>query len=98
MLGVNNGVAARLKHLCPSLVAIWCVAHRLELTALDCLKQLHKLKELNELLRIIHKHYTVSSKASRELEEISKAMEVYILRPGNTEGINMIKICLLFYS
>ena len=40
MLGVNDRVAARLKHLCPSLVAIWCVAHRLELTALDCLKVL----------------------------------------------------------
>ncbi|XP_049450379.1 E3 SUMO-protein ligase KIAA1586-like [Epinephelus fuscoguttatus] len=86
MLGLNNGVAARLKHLCPSLVAIWCVAHRLELTALDCLKVLPQLRELNELLRVIHKHYTVSSKASRELEEISKAMEVSILRPGNTEG------------
>ncbi|CAL8234541.1 unnamed protein product, partial [Boreogadus saida] len=76
-------IAAFSKHLCPSLVAIWCVAHRLELTALDCLKQLPKLKELNEQLRIIHKHYTVSSKASRELEEISKAMEVSILRPFN---------------
>ncbi|CAL8371974.1 unnamed protein product [Gadus morhua 'NCC'] len=29
------------------------------------------------------RHYTVSSKESRELEEVSKAMEVSILRPGN---------------
>lgn len=95
MLGVNNGVAARLKQLCPSLVAIWCVAHRLELAALDCLKGLPKLKEL---LRVIHKHYTKSAKASRELEEISKAMEVSILRPGNTEGINIIKFIILFFN
>jgi hypothetical protein len=44
---------------------------------------LPKLKELNGLLRVIHRHYTVSSKESRELEEVSKAMEVSILRPGN---------------
>lgn len=29
------GVAAKLKQLCPSLVPIWCVAHRLELSAFD---------------------------------------------------------------
>ncbi|KAJ8375727.1 hypothetical protein SKAU_G00063070 [Synaphobranchus kaupii] len=86
MLGVNNGVTARLQRLCPSLVPIWCVAHRLELVALDSVKQVPQLQDIKQTLRAIHKHYTCSAKASRELEEISKAMEISIVRPGNTEG------------
>ncbi|KAJ8412699.1 hypothetical protein AAFF_G00116500 [Aldrovandia affinis] len=86
MLGVNNGVTARLQRLCPSLVPIWCVAHRLELVALDSVKQVPQLQDLKQTLGAIHKHYTCSAKASRELEEISKAMEISIVRPGNTEG------------
>lgn len=31
VLGVNNSVPAKLKEFCPSLVSVWCVAHRLEL-------------------------------------------------------------------
>ncbi|KAK7156938.1 hypothetical protein R3I94_006858 [Phoxinus phoxinus] len=86
MLGVNNGVTARLQRLCSSLVSIWCVAHRLELAALDCVKQVPQLQDIKQTLRAIHKHYTCSAKASRELQEISKAMEISIVRPGNTEG------------
>ncbi|KAJ8386092.1 hypothetical protein AAFF_G00176860 [Aldrovandia affinis] len=86
MLGVNNGVTARHQRLCPSLVPIWRVAHCLELVALDSVKQVPQLQDIKQTLCAIHKHYTCSAKASRELEEISKAMEISIVRPGNTEG------------
>jgi len=86
MLGVNNGVTARLQRLCPSLVSIWCVAHRLELAALDCVKQVPQLQDIKLTLRAIHKHYTYSAKASWELQEICKVMDISTVRPGNTEG------------
>ncbi|KAJ8366239.1 hypothetical protein AAFF_G00365170 [Aldrovandia affinis] len=37
-------------------------------------KQVPQLQDIKQTLRAIHKHYTCSVKASRELEEISKAM------------------------
>ena len=33
MVGCHNGVAAQLKHSCPSLISIHCVNHRLALAA-----------------------------------------------------------------
>ncbi|CAM4687216.1 unnamed protein product [Leuciscus chuanchicus] len=57
-----------------------------ELAALDCVKQVPQLQDIKQTLRAIHKHYTCSAKASRELQEISKAIEISIVRPGNTEG------------
>lgn len=71
MLGVNNGVSAKLQRLFPSLLSIWCVAHRLELAALDSVKQLPQLQDIKQMLRAVHKHYTCSAKASRELEEMN---------------------------
>ncbi|KAF3842486.1 hypothetical protein F7725_024437 [Dissostichus mawsoni] len=58
-MGVHNGVAAKLKQMCPSIVPIWCVAHRLELSADDSIKSVPLLAELKETLngraRAIHR-------------------------------------------
>ncbi|KAK1890856.1 Zinc finger protein 862 [Dissostichus eleginoides] len=62
MMGVHNGVAAKLKQMCPSIVPIWCVAHRLELSALDSIKSVPLLAELKETLNGVYKHYSHSAK------------------------------------
>ncbi|XP_071752885.2 zinc finger protein 862-like [Centroberyx gerrardi] len=86
MMGVHNGVAAKLKQLCPSLVPIWCVAHRLELSALDSIKSVPLLAELKETLNGVYKHYSHSAKASRELHALGKAMGIDVVKPGNIDG------------
>ncbi|XP_066272600.1 zinc finger protein 862-like [Branchiostoma lanceolatum] len=86
MQGAQNGVAAKLKEICPSLVSIWCVAHRLELAALDTVKNLPILSELKDMLKSIHKHYTYSAKATRELHDLGEALSVKVVKPGNISG------------
>ncbi|KAJ8387984.1 hypothetical protein AAFF_G00147750 [Aldrovandia affinis] len=80
MLGVNNGVTARLQHLCPSLVPIWFPSCK---------------TSSKRYAPSIHKHYTCSAKASWELEEISKAMEISILRTNaDDDTFNALKLRL----
>ncbi|CAH1277182.1 ZNF862 [Branchiostoma lanceolatum] len=83
MIGVNNGVGAKLKQFCPSIITVWCVAHRLELAALDTIKE-HPL--LKEALKSIFKHYTDSAKASRELRDVGELLGVQVVKPGNING------------
>ncbi|KAI8522188.1 hypothetical protein Bbelb_019420 [Branchiostoma belcheri] len=73
MIGVNNGVAAKLKKFCPSVVSVWRVAHRLQLAALDTIKHNPLQAELKETLKSIYKHYIESAKATRELRKSRKA-------------------------
>jgi len=86
MMGVHNGVAAKLKQMCPSIVPIWCVAHRLELSALDSIKSVPLLAELKETLNGVYKHYSHSAKASRELHALGKVMGINVVKPGNIDG------------
>ncbi|XP_078670963.1 zinc finger protein 862-like [Branchiostoma floridae x Branchiostoma belcheri] len=86
MQGVQNGVAVKLREICPSLVSIWCVAHRLELTALDTVKHVPLLSELKDTLKAIHKHYTYSAKATRELKSLGEALGTKVVKPGNVSG------------
>lgn len=86
MMGVNDGVEAKLKQLCPSLVPIWCVAHRLELSALDSIKSVPLLDELKETLNGVYKHYSHSAKVSHELHALGKAMGIDVIKPDNIDG------------
>ncbi|CAH1264085.1 ZNF862 [Branchiostoma lanceolatum] len=86
MIGVNNGVGAKLKQFCPSIITVWCVAHRLELAALDTIKEHPLLKDLKEALKSIFKHYTDSAKASRELRDVGELLGVQVVKPGNING------------
>ncbi|KAK5881940.1 hypothetical protein CesoFtcFv8_020577 [Champsocephalus esox] len=78
MMGIHNGVAAKLKQMCPSIVPIWCVAHRLELSALDSITSVPLLAELQETLNGVYKHYSHSAKASRELHALGKVMGITV--------------------
>lgn len=85
MIGHKNGVAAKLKDKFPALVTIWCVAHRLELAALDSMK-IPAVTELKNILNGVYKHYHNSPKASRELQAVAKALNVQLLKPGSIDG------------
>ncbi|KAK5881723.1 hypothetical protein CesoFtcFv8_022488 [Champsocephalus esox] len=86
MMGVHNGVAAKLNQMCPLIVPIWCVAHRLELSALDSITSVPLLAELKETLTGVYKHYSHSAKASRELHALGKVMGINVVKPGNIDG------------
>ncbi|KAJ4947671.1 hypothetical protein JOQ06_009704, partial [Pogonophryne albipinna] len=63
-----------------------CVAHRLELSALDRIKSVPLLAELKETLNGVYKHYSHSAKASRELHALEKVMGINVVKPGNIDG------------
>ncbi|KAJ4947501.1 hypothetical protein JOQ06_009536 [Pogonophryne albipinna] len=85
MIGHRNGVSARLKEMFGSLVTI-CVAHRLELTALDSMKSFPALTELKKSINGIYKHYHTSAKASRELKTVAEALNIHLVKPGTIDG------------
>ncbi|KAI4802491.1 hypothetical protein KUCAC02_020325 [Chaenocephalus aceratus] len=86
MIGHRNGVSARLKEMFGSLVTIWCVAHRLELTALDSMKSFPALTELKKSINGIYKHYHTSAKATRELKTVAEALNIHLVKPGTIDG------------
>ncbi|KAG5273476.1 hypothetical protein AALO_G00151730 [Alosa alosa] len=86
MIGQKNGVSARLREICGSLVTIWCVAHRLELAALDSMKSIPILAELKQMINGIYKHYHMSAKANRELNSVAEALGIHLVKPGSIDG------------
>nr|XP_033948165.1 zinc finger protein 862-like [Pseudochaenichthys georgianus] len=86
MIGHRNGVSARLKEMFGSLVTIWCVAHRLELTALDSMKSFPALTELKKSINGIYKHYHTSAKATRELKTVAEGLNIHLVKPGTIDG------------
>ena len=86
MIGHKNGVAAKLKEKFPALVTIWCVAHRLELAALDSMRNIPAVTELKQIINGIYKHYHSSPKASRELNAVAEAMQIQLVKPGTIDG------------
>ena len=65
--------------------SIYCVAHNLELAALDALKIDNILSEVKKMLKGIYKHYKYSPKALREIREIASVFEDFILPVKSTE-------------
>ncbi|KAK1907004.1 Zinc finger protein 862 [Dissostichus eleginoides] len=85
-MGKRNGVAAKLKEEIGHLLAIHCVAHRLELGVVDSIKENQRLKQLQEVLQYLHQQYHYSPKALRELRMLADAMEEKVLKPTNLKG------------
>ncbi|GAQ93343.1 hypothetical protein KFL_014550010, partial [Klebsormidium nitens] len=72
MTGAQNGVAARLQRLFPFMLAIHCIAHRLNLAAGGAADSLPFAVELDKLVNAIAAVFSRSAKklgALRELEE-----------------------------
>ena len=85
--GRLNGVVATLRRDGrPHLLGMWCVAHKLELAVLDCLKENRQLADTKEMLQGLYKQVKYSPKAKRELLEIASALEEKVLMPSNILG------------
>ena len=70
----------------PWLTSIYCLAHNLELAALDALKIENILSEVKKMLKGIYKHHKYSPKALREIREIASVFEEdFILPVKSTE-------------
>ena len=80
MLGKHQGVATLLKKDVPHVVE---VTHRLELGILDAMKKEKQLKDVNETLQGLYKHYHYTAKA---LREVAEALEITVLKPVNVMG------------
>jgi len=85
-LGVRGGVAALLRNDVGHLVSIHCVAHRLELAANNAIKKHRVMRDIQDMLNNVYKHYHYSPKVLRELREIADALEEKVLKPTNLHG------------
>lgn len=69
--GCKSGVATRLKAVFPDIVAIHCIAHKLELAVLDASKTVKYMSQFETTLKSIYSLYHYSPKRRRELSEIA---------------------------
>ena len=82
-VGRLNGVVATLRVEIPWLLGVHCIAHRLELSVLDALKDEEQLNNVQEMLQGLYKHYHYSPKALRELKEPAQVLHEKINKPVN---------------
>lgn len=85
-VGRLNGVVAKLRVEIPWLLGVHCIAHRLELSFLDALKDEEQLNNVQEMLQGLYKHYHYSPKALRELKELAQVLDEKINKPVNLRG------------
>ena len=85
-VGRLNGVVAKLRVEIPWLLGVHCIAHRLELSVLDALKDEEQLNNVQEMLQGLYKHYHYSPKALRELKELGQVLDEKINKPVNLRG------------
>ena len=87
MIGAKSGVATRLRNdSIPWLVNIQCLAHGLELAAMDVLKSHPVMLKIHDLLKGVHKQYHYSPKAWRELKSVGEALQTKVWKPTNLGG------------
>ena len=82
-VGRLNGVVAKLHVEIPWLLGVHCIAHRLELPVLDALKDEEQLKNVQEMLQGLYKHYHYSPKV---LCELAQLLDEKINKPVNLRG------------
>ena len=70
----------------PWVVPMHCVAHKLELAALDAVKESH-LKKFEETIKGICMHYFYSPKHRRELKEIAEVIDVDLAHFGAVKQV-----------
>ena len=85
-MGQRNGVAAKLKSTVNHVIAVHCIAHRLELGVSKAIKDHTRLKRLNDVLIFLYEQYHYSPKALRELRMLGEALEEKVLKPTNLKG------------
>jgi transposase-like protein len=74
MTGRKTGVGARLAAKCPGLIQVHCVAHRLNLSCTDALKQHPYLQLLREKVNSLFSHFSKSSARCDKLKLFQEAI------------------------
>lgn len=82
----RSGIAKLINDDVPHLIITHCAAHRLELAANDAIKHHRIMREIQDILQNIYKHYHYSPKALRELRLIADALEETVMNPTNLSG------------
>uniref|UniRef100_A0A8C5P9S0 TTF-type domain-containing protein n=1 Tax=Leptobrachium leishanense TaxID=445787 RepID=A0A8C5P9S0_9ANUR len=80
MLGHKSGLAVQMKDICPQIISIHCVAHRLQLAVLDVCKEVPYLQTFDDVVRRVFKYYHGSAKCLQQLKEVSKSLSEEILK------------------
>lgn len=79
-------IAKLIKDDVSHLIITHCVAHRLELAANNAIKHHRVMREIQDILQHIYKHYHYSPKALREVRHITDALEENVMKPTNLSG------------
>ena len=84
-LGCRSGIGKLIKDV-PHLIITHYVAHRLELATNNAIKHHRVMREIQDILQHIYKHYHYSPKALRELRLIADALDENVMKPTNLPG------------
>lgn len=86
MLGKNNGVAAKLRQQQPTLVAVHCYAHKLELAFKDAIKHVPLDTKVTCLLQGLYYFYHNSALNRSNLKNSCKSLKKKVLLPTRIGG------------
>ena len=75
MLGCKNGVVTVFKRLNPSLISVWCCAHRLSLACHWAGQRVPALQKLQETLVRLYKYFKYSAVRTNELKQLKNLMQ-----------------------
>ena len=91
MMGSKKGVIKLFKDRkgAPWVLAVWCLAHRLELAVKDCFKGTY-MDDVIEVMRFIYQFYEGSSKRNKEAKDIADIMQEEFLKPEKVNGTRWI--------
>ena len=86
-MGHKGGVAALLKADVPHLVEIHCVAHRLQLSVLDAIRDHSHISEFESGLKKLLSFYNKSPKRLGELREVASLLEEIVSKFGSLHQV-----------
>ena len=86
MVGARTGVVQRLKRDRPYIVVVHCMAHRLELSFKDSVKNIVLFKKVEELLTGLYTFYHVSPLNRSHLKNSFATLELAPIMPTRVGG------------
>ncbi|KAJ8349402.1 hypothetical protein SKAU_G00245320 [Synaphobranchus kaupii] len=86
MVGRLGGVTTLLRAEVPHLINIQCLAHGLELAAMDAMKDHERMRKVMDVLKGLYKQYHHSPKAWRELKDLAGVLNQKVWKPTNLGG------------
>ena len=86
MLGKNNGVIAHLLSEQPSMIAVHCSGHRLELAYKDAVKKCPLVEKVTTLLKALYIFYDKSSLNRTNLKNAYGCLGKKVLLPTRADG------------